>query len=372
MRQQSKEIAAQVRENVRKEEQRQTELINRVKQDEMLKWRQKQTGLIEEQFKKRLEEIGDAHLNAARENAKQEQFEQQKEKNRRLALQRGKIAAQKLKDERNMKPSKQVNKVKEKQVVTISKKVDSSPETSSDSSTSSSSSSDNSVIFVENKKKPEVKIKIPTTSTKTTISPTRSSPKKNKSPGRSTEYNPSRYASANNSTATDFSLTDSPMSDPPPLITKVSDLLGRRPTFKSTTSLRSSPHIAKTYKLDKSPVSSRSTIRKTPQKPQLNAVSSRLSRVIKTPSKTSGKSPMKVLPERKHFVPEFVKSSSSTTQRSSKVHFYDHANKYSRQYDGNVDLIERVQKVTQLSAWDEARRNIEQDEIKRNELLNMK
>ena len=85
---------------------------------------------------------------------------------------------------------------------------------------------------------------------------------------------------------------------------------------------------------------------------------------------------MKVLPERKHFVPEFVSGSSSTatTQRqsSSKVHFYDHANKYAKQYDGNIDLIEKVVKVTPLNAWDEARRDIELDDVKRNELLNMK
>ncbi|XP_055294791.1 uncharacterized protein LOC129564663 [Sitodiplosis mosellana] len=373
VRQQSKEIAAQVRENVRKEEQRQIELLNRVKEDEVLKWRQKQLGIIEQDYQTRLAQIGEAHLNAARENDRQQQFEEQKEKNRRLALKRGKIAAQKLKEEQNMKPTKQTNKVKEKQVVTVSKKVESSPETSSDSSTSSSSSSDSStasVILVEDKKKPQVKNKIPAVS-KSVISPKK---KTSSTMVKPTEYNPSRYASANNSTATDFSLTDSPMSDPPPLITKVSDLLGRRPAIKSTTSLRSSPHIAKTYKLDKSPVSTRSVTRKTPQKSPMNAISSRLSRVIKTPSKTSGKSPMKVLPERKHFVPEFVRGSTSTatTQRPSKVQFYDHANKYTRQYDGNIDLIEKVQKVTPLSAWDEARRKIELDEVKRTELLNMK
>lgn len=350
--------------------------MNRVKQDELLKWREKQKSILESDYAKRLEQIGEAHLNAARENARQAQFEEQKEKNRKLALKRGKIAAEKLKEQQNMKPTKHINKVKEKQVVTISKKVDSSPETSSDSSSSTlSSSSDASVIFVETKKKPEINVKISATSTKPKISPKRSSTSTAKSPSKTKEYNPLRYASANNSTATDISLTDSPMSDPPPLITRVSDLLGRKPVLKSSrNALRSSPHIAKTYKLDKSPVSTRSVTRKTPQKSPINSVSSRLSRTIKTPSKTSGKSPMKVLPERKHFVPEFVKSSTSsgTTQRQSKVQFYDHANKYSKTYDGNIDLIEHVQRVIPLDAWEAARKESELDELKRNELLNMK
>lgn len=351
--------------------------MHRIKQDELLKWREKQKGVIETDYRKCMEQFGEAHLNAVRENARQEQFERQKEKNRKLALKRGKIAVQKLKEEKQMKLTKQANKVKEKQVESIAKDVDNSPESISDSSTSSSSptdSSDASLIVVDNRKKSNVNIEIPSTSLKPTVPPKKSPPSKVKPPVRSIEYNPSRYTSANNSTATDLSLTDSPMSDPPPLITKISDLLGRRPILKSRISLQSSPHIAKTYKLEKSPVSSRCVTRKTPQKQPINTVSSRLSRIIKSPSNISGKSPMKVLPERKQFVPEFVRSNSSgtTSERPSKVQFYDHANKYSKMYEGNLDLIEKVQSVTPLDAWEEARKDIELDEVKRNELLNMK
>lgn len=292
-------------------------------------------------------------------------------------MKRGKTAAQKLKEDKDkMKPNQPVNNVKEKKVVTISTKITSSPE-SSDSSTSSTSSSDspNCSVLVEDKRKPTVKTK---TNAKTVIPPKKKSLEQAKSSIR-TVYNPQRFASANNSS--DVSLTDSPMSDgPPPFITTVSDLLGRKPVRPA---LRSSPYIAKTYRLDKSPVATRTTTKKTPQKEQINAVSSRLSRVIKTPSKTSGKSPMKVLPERKHFVPEFVKGKRSTVtrndssliettpHRSSRVQFYDHANKFSRKYDGNFDLEEYVQKVTPLNAWDEARRDISRNELESNQLLNM-
>lgn len=385
MRQQSKEIASQVRENVREEEKRRLDNFNRMKRDELLKWRQKQVGSLELDYKKCLEQVGEAHRAADRENAKQQLIEEQKEKNRKMALKRGKIAAEKIKENKSKpKAANPSESCKGKQVVIVSKKVDISPDTTSCSTTSSSSTSSSdssvcSVILVEKKKKPDTKTnnELYTPS----ISPKRSSMAR--SPAKKSAYNPLRFASANNSSATDVSLTDSPMSDPPPLITKVSELLGRKTGTKSSISLRSSPHVAKTYKLDKSPVTSRITTKKTVQKPQINTVSSRLSRVIKTPTKTSGKSPLKVLPERKHFVPEFVKLKSSTStsrnsavqtvpQHSSKVQFYDHANRFSRQYDGNIDLHEHVQNIVPLNAWEEAQRDVQLDEIKRHELLTMK
>lgn len=343
-------------------------------------------GIVETNYKKALEEFGAAHKAAELENAKQQKFEQQKEKNRQLALKRGKIAVQKLKEDTKMKSSKPVINVKEKKVVTVSKMVESSPESSSSdssttttsTSTSSSSSSDSSVILVEDKKKATVKNK---NTSKGVTSPKKISSSKPKSPLRK-KYDPQCFASANNSTTTDISLTDSPLSDPPPFITKVSDLLGRKPIKPA---LRSSPHIAKTYRLDKSPVAIRTTTKKTPQKQQINTVSSRLSRVIKTPSKTSGKSPMKVLPTRQHFVPEFVKNKPSSTitrnnssmiqttpNRTSRVQFYDHANRFSKQYNGNIDLEEEIENIIPPNAWQEAKRKISLDEVNAYQLLNMK
>lgn len=378
VRQQSKEIASKIRENVREEEARQLEIINRIQKDELFKWRQKQINNTEEQYSKCLEEIGQAHLAAERENAKEKQFELQKAKNRQMALKRGKIAEEKLKEEKNMKPTKGVVTIKPKKVVMVAPKIDRSPESTSDTSTSSSSdSSVCSVIQLDKKKKTEKDVK--------TVYPYKITPKKSsaKSPAKTSIYNPMRYASGNSSAATDVSLTDSPsLSDTPPLITKVSELLGKKPTTKSNASLRSSPHIAKTYKLDKSPVSLRNIPKKVSQKPQLNAVSSRLSRVIKTPTKATGKSPMKTLPDRKHYVPEFVKSKESSKQeesanitptRTSKVRFYDHANRYWKEYDGHVDLIERVNNVIPLSAWEEARTHTcSERDIQANESLNFK
>lgn len=386
MRQQSKQIASKIREDYRKEEQRQIDHINRIKKDELIKWREKQLGILELDYKKHLDEIGSAHIAAVVENAKQKQFEEQKEKNRRLALKRGKIAAQKLKDEK-MKPTKEVKRVnqvkpvKPEKKVTILKAIESSPETSSSSTSSSSSSpssSESSVIIVEKKKKPEINVKI-TASKQPAISPKKATATKSKSPVQNREYNPQRFASTNNSISTDVSLSDSPICDRPPFITKVSDMLDTKQAPKPI--IRSSPHIAKTYKLDKSPILTRTTPKKTPQKQSINTVSSRLSRAIQAPSKTSGKSPMKVLPERKHFVPEFVKSQTTSTitrndsinpQRRSRVQFYDHSNKFAREYCGNIDLEETAENVVPLNAWEEAKRDVALDEVKRNELLCMK
>lgn len=389
MRQQSKEIASEIRENVRHEEQRQLERINRIKQDELINWRQKQLKTTEKDYKHCLSQIGQAHSAAERENEKQRQIDEQHQKNRQIALKRGKLAADKIKADTKMKSTTQSKPAKAKAVINHSKKVAfQSPETlsSSDSSsttttptTSSSNNSTPSVILVETKKKPEMKIKtIVPVPLKSSTTPQKSA---NKSPIKIREYNPLRYASANNSSATDVSMSDSPM-DTPPLITKVSDLLGKKSTKPS--GLRSSPYIAKTYKLDKTPVSSRHPVKKSTTKPQINSVSSRLSRTIQTPTKSSGKSPVKVLPERKHFVPEFVKtkpkdmatrkdtSVQTTPKTSSKVQFYDHANKFLSEYESNLDLEERLLNVIPLNAWDEASHEKRTNVLKMNEQHNLR
>lgn len=389
MRQQSKEIASQIRENVRHEEQRQLERINRIKQDELINWRQKQLKTTERDYNHCLSQIGQAHSAAERENEKQRQIDEQHQKNRQIALKRGKLAADKIKADTKMKSTIQSKPAKAKAVINHSKKVAfQSPETvsSSDSSSttttptsSSSNSSTPSVVLVETKKKPEIKIKtivpVPLKSSTT------SKKAANKSPIKIREYNPLRYASANNSSATDVSMSDSPM-DTPPQITKVSDLLGKKSTKPN--GLRSSSYIAKTYKLDKTPVSSRHPVKKSPAKPQINSVSSRLSRTIQTPTKSSGKSPVKMLPERKHFVPEFVKpkpremstkkdtSVQTTPKTSSKVQFYDHANKFISEYESNLDLEERLLNVTPLNAWDEASHEKRTDMLKRSEQNNLR
>lgn len=387
MRQQSKEIASQIRENVRHEEQRQLERINRIKKDELINWRQKQLKTTEKDYKHCLSQIGQAHSAAERENEKQRQIDEQHQKNRQIALKRGKLAANKIKTGSKMKSTIQTRPAKAKAVIDHSKKVAfQSPETSSSSdsstpTTSSSNSSTPSVILVETKnKKPEIKTKtiVPVPLKSSTTSQKAAS----KSPIKIREYNPLRYASANNSSATDVSMSDSPMMDTPPQITKVSDLLGKKSTKPN--GLRSSPYIAKTYKLDKTPVSSRHPVKKSISKPQINSVSSRLSRTIQTPTKSSGKSPVKMLPERKHFVPDFVKpkpkemgtkkdtSVQTTPKTSSRVHFYDHANKFSSEYESNLDLEERLLNIIPLNAWDEAKYEKRTDMLKMNEQHNLR
>lgn len=394
MRQQSKEIASQIRENVRHEEQRQLERINQIRHDELHNWRQKQIQSTEKDYEHCLRQFGQAHTAAARETVKQRQIDEQHQKNRQIALKRGKLAAEKFKTGSNMKKSTtQTKTMKTKPPIDHSKKVAfQSPEISSDTSSSSSSSatttpttsssnnSTPSVILVDSKRNPSIKVKqiVPVPS-KSVVSP-----KAKQSPIKIREYNPLRYASsANNSSATDdLSMTDSPMSDPPPKITKISDLLGKKSTKPN--GLRSSPHIAKTYKLEKSPVSSRSPGKKSTAKPQINLVSSRLSRTIQTPTKSGGKSSVKLLPERKHFVPEFAKakpkelparkdtSVQTTPKTSSTVQFYDHANKFSREYEGNLDLEERLLNIVPLNAWDEAHHEKQSDILKKSEQHNLR
>lgn len=369
--------------NGREKEKRQTEELNRIKHDELLKWRRKQMGIAEEKLQERIKHFGEAHLAAERENAIQQEIEAQRVKNRRIALKRGKLAGEKLKESAKMNPTNQKRVTicpKHKQSSSNAKKIDSSSDTTSDTSTSSS---DTSVILVEKKKKPDENGKSDPKSPRTvhankmSSSTNAKSPRAPKSPKPILKYNPSRYASTENSTATDASLTDSPVTDPPPFITKVSDLLGRKP-------LQSSPFVAKTYKLDKSPVSYRSAVKKSTQKSPINTVSSRLSRVIKTPRKDSGKSPVKLLPQSDRFVPEFVKNKpvpsetkrdsgvQTTPQHTSRVQFYDHANRFAKQYDGNIELEEKIHNVLPLSAWEEAKKRRETEEIENNHRATLK
>lgn len=77
-----------------------------------------------------------------------------------------------------------------------------------------------------------------------------------------------------------------------------------------------------------------------------------------------------MLPEREHFVSEFVKTKSkeiatkkdssvqTTLKTSSTVQFYDHVNKFSSEYEGNLDLEERLLNIIPLNAWDEAKQEI--------------
>lgn len=137
-----------MRDRVRNEQQRQLHVANAIKQDEMLNWRQRQIGQVTKEYRACLVKVGEAHLAAQEENTKTNAVEEQKLKNRKLALKRGRMAAEQLSLKRNMSNNNNnncrgmatVDKPKKKQV-TVATQVNDSVNSSNISSFSSSSSS---------------------------------------------------------------------------------------------------------------------------------------------------------------------------------------------------------------------------------------
>lgn len=352
VRQQSKEIASQIRENVRCEEKRQLDKVNEVKRNEMLNWRQKQIGQKDKDYKSCIEQVGEAHLAAERENVRQRRIEEQKEKNRKLALKRGKLAAQKIKGELKLNKCKPI-KIPEKRINIKSMTTEAKDD--SDVSISSETSSDSSVIFINAEKDAISKT---TTGTWAKMS--------KKSPLNANDYDPTKFTSINSSTTTDISLTDSPICDSPPVISKVSKLLQK--------SNSSDPRISKTYKLTKSPTkSSQNRFSTPPQKEQ--KIKAKITAISSRWKKSCEKSPDQTGLEKKQFVPEFVRNKSVpptnhvgqfnqvSNALRQKVNFYDHSNRFSKQYESAISLEKIVHEIVPPTAWEEAQHDIQHQRV---------
>lgn len=364
------------------EKQRQLDVVNKIKQNELLKWRQQQIAQTEGDYKTCLYEVGAAHLAAERETEKMKQIDAQRAKNRKLAVQRSKLAAEKVKAKKST--NRPTARVKETQVHTVATQVDHSLSADSDSDAASSSmssaSSVCSVIVRKDKKK---------------ISPKKfNSPKSAvRPPGQTNGYAPENFMSVNSSTSTDISLgIESP---PVPKFTRVSDLLKRKsgdavraPSAPAarTESVVTRPYVSKTFKLDKSGVEPRrsppkkTTIKSMPTKPGKSGPTHPASLTVQPIKK---KSPMtKRAPHTKYeikpYVPQFIKSKKSiaaatqsaaeTVKAPQKVQFYDHPNRFSKEYPNKLNLIENYDATAPLNAMQEAELERERE---KNYLLEM-
>lgn len=365
---------------------RQLDKLNSIKQDELTNWRQKQTDKAERDYRAGLARVGEAHLMAEHENEIRRKVEEQKRRNHKLALRRGQLAHQQMKGKGTSKTAgaaaAKKDVVKEKRVVTIATTV---ADYDSDSSVSSSSSASSvcSVILVEDKSEKE-KRKISKSPRKKsqTPSPKRSprQPKHHSPPTR--DYDPSRFDSMNS--GTDVS-TSSPLFEPR-TITRISEMLGKKDkkTSRPLATIEKSPTlIKKTYKLTspmkiaKSPM--KKPILRTQTLPYTKPSGMKVMIKAKFPTKKNVKTPTKATTlERKHYVPEFVKKKPTATVTSgaladpSKVKFYDHANRFSKEYAGNIDLVEEVDKNAPLNAWQEAQKEISREQIYRRQIVDTK
>lgn len=372
MREQSKEIATQIRDNVRKEEQRQLSVVNEIRQNEYLDWRQQQLDRIDNNYKHCMTQFGEAHIAAQRENEKQRVIDEQKEKNRRMALRRGKEALDKLREAKSGgKPC--IRPICKKSVTIVERNVGSSQKTpatpehdisSTSSSSSLSSSSDSSVCSVIETKKPK-SARSTSSLNHLSVTPKKSALKSSRSTGSSPiGKKPTKYVSINGSAVIDLSLSDnSHLSDASPVpITKISDLIkGSDIPYKQSPKSPAKPLVSRTYKVSGGAdvATKRNKVNATAQ-PITTTPTSSFSTKSTTKSAISKVATTKT--GAKQYVPEFVKAKAGnsvnakkvapTSTLPQKVQFYDHANRFSKEYDTNLDLVDEVR--DQTNAWDEA------------------
>lgn len=358
VREQSKQIAANVREKVRDEKKRQLDIVNKVKKDELIKWKQKNFTQTDADYKATLMQVGEAHRAAHHETQKMKQIENQKLKNRKIALQRGKLAAEKQKSRKT--PVKKSN-LQEKRVVTVATQIDDSLNEDTDSSDSSMSSASSvcSVIVVKTKK---------ISPTKKRISPIKKkfTPVKLKSKKNDEIYKPEQFMSTCTSTITDISM-DISSDSTIPRITKISEIL-KKPSKLTmpdeSPEIITRPYIAKTYKIDTSAHEPRKstpkqTISKSLEK-IAKAMPTRSGGILvnpikkKTTSLASKKTPaknMNIHPYIPRFLPE---TSKPITSEAPKVKFYDRLCMQEKEYEQKLSIIENRSDKMPLSAMEEA------------------
>lgn len=360
------------------------DVVNEIKQNELLKWRQNQIAQTEGDYRTCLHEVGAAHLAAERETEKLKRIDAQRAKNRKMALQRSKLAAEKVKANRL---SNGKTRAKETLVQTVATQVDDSLSAKSDSETASSLSSLSSassvcsVIVRKDRKK---------------ISPTKlKSPGQNatKKKGQTNGYRAENFISMNGSTSTEVSRgIESP---PVARFTRVSDLLKKKSVdavpaapaaaVAKTQSVVTKPYVSKTYKLNASGVEQR---RSPPTKTIIKSMPTRSGKSgaahpasltvhpIKKKTPIVRRAPLTKY-DIKPYVPQFIKSkkptaatlgAAETATDAQKVQFYDHSNRFSKEYKNKLDLIENSDATTPLNAMQEAEMEREREKMY---LLNM-
>lgn len=459
MRQQSKEIASQIRERVRGEKERQLQAVNSIKQNELVNWQQRQMGKVKNDVNACLSKVGEAHTAAQAENAKAKLIEEQKVKNRKLALQRGKLAAQQLTVQKSRSlPSQKIAvnvNIKDKPkktLVAVSTQVNDSVDSSnisSSSSTSSLTSSSSTLV---------TKIQDTGSSSKTLAEKLRSeynlrSPQKGTGmsyddfdletsdiPSAVSTKKSVQYDLQHSDTVSDEDLDDTylhrnrveraqihlkphslkdntssdslEISNQIPTITRVTDLLKKSRThdalkeqdqfyLKSSLHKKDPPSTTSSESIQKSPskpiitnaksiVKSekpRSILKKplsTPTSPKMPArpiLKKETNKLQKTPKKTAVKQSTAIEKRKQtpfHYVPRFTintqvdgETSEASSQRQ-RVQFYDHANRFSSEYDLDGSVVVRDDGNTTPfntnNAMDAARKEIEVEQRRLQEL----
>lgn len=406
----------------------------------MLNWQQKQIGHVTRELKANLARVGEAHLAAQEENARAKAIEEQKVRNRKLALRRGKIAAEQLgvNRQKGSKPivgrggagtaqATSVEKPRTKKHVSVATQVNDSVNSSNMSSCSLSSSS--SSLSVSS---PSVCIEddpsfVPSTRTlaerlqsqyipksshlsrpyysedeiEHDVSRVMSPKKKKKSvtyeSGRrdvngnderrkSDTTPPSILKGARKSVDANGNDTDSLLQDTPlPIISRVSDMLKKdrdaavempksslhktNEEAKATAEAPPRPIIVN-KKPNERATGPQSILKHTraksaSPKPQLKPIlKNSASRMQKTPKKSAVKQSTAIEKRQQtpfHYVPRFV--TEAPVQRP-KVQFYDHANRFGKEYEAESSLVQthKYDGAPSLNAMEEAKLEVEREQ----------
>lgn len=431
---------------MRDEKERQLQVANAIKQNEMLNWQQRQIEQTAKEYKVSLTKVGEAHLAAQAENARMKAIDEQKLKNRQLALRRGKIASEQLAKSKSLsnRGPANVEKVNKKQVTVATQVNDSvnSSNISSSSSSSISSSTSSSLVDFSNgkssrtladrlqteylpkssmqlssddeldtgiltaampKKKISVTYNVPLTESQDNGNADHTKRKRDVTP-TSILKGPRKLVDMNGNDSSDASLLK-PVDVP--TITRVTDLLKKsheldgiepdpalpksslhRKSSISQQSLFSAPPkpiIVNKKVNDKagSPQSilKRSRAKSISPKPQPKPILKKSTmKIQKTPKKSSVKQ-LTAIEKRQqtpfHYVPRFVTDTqkqdaptmAAPVQRQ-RVQFYDHANRFGKEYEINSPFIQQhEQNTATLNAMDEAKKEVELEQKRLTELM---
>lgn len=106
VRQQSKDIAGNIRNNVHREKIKQMKKIEKEGKEKLKEWKNMKLLELQSQYKEALDELGTAHKEAQNVNEELDDFEKEQLDNRLLSLQRGQEAITKLQTQRKQESLK--------------------------------------------------------------------------------------------------------------------------------------------------------------------------------------------------------------------------------------------------------------------------
>ncbi|CAD7092447.1 unnamed protein product [Hermetia illucens] len=351
VRQQSKEVAQHVRENVGAELKKQERRIEEQKQRELLEWREKALAEAEEQRKKSLNAFGAAHRAALAERENAAKVQKEKRKKDALAQQRGKEALLREKQSKTTKkpvekPKVQLPRVRVRKNDENSSKaananrmqkqtVESEGE-STDSSLSEEELPETKSTLKENK---VVVMDINTdTDDSSSVSLEDSHEDSNRHFYRTSEKSQSTVLSKPAYNCSDYRQSDTSseksnsIEDPKPRqFTKISDLIQKRLSKTSMTTLDIPPNS------EPSITPTKSCLKSKPPPPEMAPSSKIQSQVPSTSKKTSI-------------------STKPRSEVSNTVQFYDYDNKFSKAYEPREGTVKPVAKPQgQINAMESAR-----------------